>query len=76
VAEAVVPALLFIKYYKQFLPLFYQAKTHLNFSMRYKLQRYSTILFPVISRQQILVPVINYRAKEVFLYASRPKNPV
>jgi hypothetical protein len=45
--------------------------------MRYKRKRYNGVLFPVSnSRQQFLLPLINYRAKEVFLFASRPKNPV
>jgi hypothetical protein len=75
VAEAVVPALLFINIIDK-PTAFYQAKTHLNFSMRYKLQRYNVILFPVINRRQIFLPVINFQAKEVFTYASRPKSPV
>lgn len=62
-AEAVVPALLFIKFYNQLLLSFYLAKTHLNFPMRYKRKRYNAILFSVInSRQQFLLPVKSFCA--------------
>jgi hypothetical protein len=44
--------------------------------MRYQLPRYYAILFPVINRRQIFLPIINYQAKEDFIYASRPKSPV
>ena len=66
-AEAVVPALLFIKYYRQFLPPL-SGKNASKFSMRYKRKRYNGVLFPVISsRQKFLLLLKNFCEKKLFI---------
>jgi hypothetical protein len=68
VAEAVVPALLFINIINNCYG-FFQAKTHLKFSMRYKAKRYNSILFPVINNRQQFLLLKNYHEKEGFIIA-------